>query len=136
MKTITVATDSSGDFISLQEAAGSSPQQNPWGYVFLNCKLTSNDDTPTCLGRPWRPFASVTFIGCELGKHIRPEGWHNWGKPASEKTARYAEFDCIGTGAAIEGRVSWVKTRSIEEAKDIDAKTVLAGDDGWDPSKE
>lgn len=116
--------------------AASTPQENPFGFVFLNCRLTSDDNVPTYLGRPWRPFASVTFVGCEMGSHIRPEGWHNWGKPENETTARYAEFGCTGTGAATGGRVPWVKTGTIEEAKDITARQVLAGEDGWDPTQE
>src|SRR5439155_356694 len=58
--------------------AASTPQDHPFGFVFLRCRLTTDDDTPTYLGRPWRPYASVTFIDCEMGPHIRPEGWHNW----------------------------------------------------------
>ncbi len=116
--------------------AASTPQENPYGYLFLNCRLTSDDNVPTYLGRPWRPFASVTYIGCQLGAHIRPEGWHNWGKAENEKTARYAEFGCTGPGAATDRRVPWAKHGTIDEAKEITVKAVLAGEDGWDPSVE
>ncbi|HSV13464.1 MAG TPA: pectinesterase family protein, partial [Tepidisphaeraceae bacterium] len=60
--------------------AASTPQDHPYGLVFLNCKLTG-DATPwdpattnpastvkprvtpiADLGRPWRPYASVAYI--------------------------------------------------------------------------
>ena len=28
---------------------------------------------------------SDSFINCEFGNHIRPEGWHNWKNPENEK---------------------------------------------------
>jgi len=50
------------------------------------------------LGRPWRDYAAVAFINCDLGDHIKPEGWHNWGKSEKEKTARYSEYGSTGPG--------------------------------------
>jgi pectinesterase len=114
--------------------AASTPQEVPWGYVFLNCKLTSDDSVPTYLGRPWRPYGSVTYINCEMGAHIRPEGWHNWGKPENEKTARYAEYGCTGPGAGTSARVPWVKIGTLKDAKQITTGSVLAGDDQWNPA--
>ena len=35
----------------------------------------------TCyLGRPWREYAKVVILNSEIGDHIKPEGWHDWGK--------------------------------------------------------
>ena len=84
--------------------AANTPPEQPYGCVFLNCKLTGEGDK-AYLGRPWRPDAAVAFINCELGDHIRPEGWHNWNKPDAEKTARYAEYKCTGPGADRSQRV-------------------------------
>ena len=38
---------------------------------------------------------------------IKPEGWHNWGKPDAEETTFYAEYQSVGAGASAEKRVSW-----------------------------
>lgn len=130
--------------------AASTPQDHPFGFVFMNCKLTGDDvpwlappGTPnakpakpnkmTYLGRPWRPYGSVTFINCELGDHIRPEGWHNWGKPDNEKTARYAEYGNTGPGAKSDQRVPWSKQLTKDEAARITVEKVLGGQDGWKP---
>jgi pectinesterase len=129
--------------------AASTPESQPFGFVFIGCKLTGDpapwvDPTgkiPTkpstnpmaYLGRPWRPFGSVTFIHCEMGAHIRPEGWHNWGKVENEKTARFAEYGCTGPGANLAARVGWMKQLSEEEAKVYTVKSILQGSDGWDP---
>ena len=66
--------------------AASTPEDIAVGYVLKNCKLTANPGVDKVyLGRPWRPYAATVFINCEMGKHIRPEGWHNWGKEENEK---------------------------------------------------
>jgi pectinesterase len=113
-------------------AAATEPTE-PNGYVFLDCKLVSDDNVPTFLGRPWRPHASVAFVRCELGEHIRPEGWDNWRKAENEKTARYYEYQCTGPGADRSKRVAWSKELTAEQAKDLTPQKVLAGTDAWNP---
>lgn len=115
--------------------AASTPQENEFGYVFLNCRLTSDDGTPTFLGRPWRPFGAVAFIHCEMGSHIRPEGWDNWRNPENEKTARFAEFGSTGPGGDTSHRVKWATILTADEAAKYTAQNVLAGEDGWDPTR-
>ena len=101
--------------------AASTPEDIAVGYVFKNCKLTANPGVDKVyLGRPWRPYAATVFINCEMGKHIRPEGWHNWGKEENEKTARYAEYNSTGEGAAAAGRVKWAKQLTKKEAAQYD----------------
>lgn len=69
--------------------AASTPENVEFGYVFKNCKLTAAPGvTKVYLGRPWRPYASTTFLNCEFGSHIRPEGWDNWRNKENEKTAQ------------------------------------------------
>ena len=97
--------------------AASTPKDVEVGYVFRDCKLTAAPGVDKVyLGRPWRPYAATVFINCEMGKHIRPEGWHNWGNSENEKTARYAEFGSTGEGAACAGRVKWAKQLTGREA--------------------
>lgn len=96
--------------------AASTPEDIAVGYVFKNCRLTAEPGVDKVyLGRPWRPYAATVFINCEMGKHIRPEGWHNWGKTDNEKTARYAEYGSTGEGGMTEGRVKWSKQLSKKE---------------------
>jgi pectinesterase len=118
--------------------AASTPEDHPYGYVFSRCKLIGGGESPTpaYLGRPWRPFASVTFVNCEMGEHVRPEGWHNWGKESNEKTARYGEYDSTGPGANPEKRVAWSKQLTKDEADKLTVQNVLGGTDGWDPTHD
>lgn len=98
--------------------AASTPAAIRVGYVFKACKLTADADvSKVYLGRPWRPYAATVFIDCEMGGHIRPEGWHNWRNPANEQTARYAEYGSTGDGASTEARVPWARQLTPEEAE-------------------
>ena len=114
--------------------AASTPDNQPFGFVFSHCKLTG--ETPavkTYLGRPWRAYSAVTFLETEMSDVVRPEGWHNWNFPEREKTVRYAEFGSKGQGANTSARVAWARRLTKNEAKNITAAKVLAGADGWNP---
>jgi len=96
------------------------------GFVFLNCKITgSAPESSVYLGRPWRPFGKSVFINCEMGKHVKPEGWHNWRDPEKEKTAYFAEFNSTGEGAKKDDRVEWSHQLTPEEAVRYSAEIVL-----------
>lgn len=71
-----------------------------------------------------------------MGSHIRPEGWHNWGKASNEETARYGEYKNKGKGADTEGRVAWSHQLSRKEASKYDIEHVLGGNDGWNPQEK
>ena len=77
------------------------------------------------MGRPWRIYAKTVFINCVLGKHIAPQGWHNWSKLEAEKTAYYAEFNNKGEGFQPGKRVSWSKQLTDIEAKKYTLKNIL-----------
>ena len=107
--------------------AASTLQGQPFGYVFKNCRLTAAPGvTKVYLGRPWRPYAQTVFLNCELGAHIRPEGWHNWNNPANEQTAFYAEYGCTGPGAATSARVEWSHVLTPEQAARYNYENVMA----------
>jgi pectinesterase len=109
--------------------AASTPQNSAFGYVFKNCKLTASAGVDEVyLGRPWRIYAKTVFINCEMGKHIKSEGWHNWSKPEAEKTVFYAEYKCSGEGFQPDKRVSWSHQLKRSEAKKYTSKNIL-GDD-------
>jgi len=130
--------------------AASTPLERPYGFVFLNSRLSS-DPTPwvdpagavspstvratpqAYLGRPWRPYGSVTFVNTEMGAHIRPEGWNNWGKVENEQTARYAEYRSTGPGAHPGARVRWSKQLSDAQGRALTVEAILGGSDGWRP---
>ncbi len=111
--------------------APSTPQGNRFGLVFLNCRLTAADGCDRCwLSRPWREYGQTVFIGCEIGSHIRPEGWHNWRKPERERTAFYAEFGNTGPGADTSAR-AFGHVLTPEQAAEYTPANIL---DGWRPA--
>ena len=107
--------------------AASTPEGEKYGYVFKNCRLIHDENTTKVyLGRPWRPFAKTVFIDCELGDHIRKEGWHNWNKKYAEKTSFYAEYGSKGPGAAHSAdRVKWSHQLKAKEALQYTPSNVL-----------
>ncbi len=112
--------------------APATPEDSKYGYVFHDCKLTAeNGVTNVPLSRPWRPYAQAIFINCELGKHISPAGWNNWGKESNEKTVTYAEYNSTGEGANPSARVSY--SRQLSDPTPYAITTGLAGEDGWNP---
>jgi len=115
--------------------AASTPEGQPYGFVFADCQLTGADGVKTYLGRPWRNFAKTVFLRTAMSAVVRREGWHNWDKPAAEKTTWYGEFASTGPGAGSTARVPWAKVLNAEEAAAFSPVRVLAGSDGWNPAK-
>lgn len=115
--------------------AASTSATTKFGYLFYKCKLTAADTTikMTYLGRPWRIYAKTVFRECDLGNHIRPEGWHNWNKKEAENTTFYGEYKNSGSGASTLKRVKWSHQLSSEEAYLWTVENVLNGDDNWNP---
>lgn len=106
--------------------AASTPQDTTFGFVFKNCKLTAEPAaTAVYLGRPWRIYAKTVYINCDMGNHIRAEGWHNWSKPEAEKNAFYAEYNCKGEGFQPTKRVVWSHQLSKKEAEKYAIENIL-----------
>ena len=106
--------------------AASTPQNTEFGYVFKNCKLTADENvTEVYLGRPWRIYAKTVYINCEMGKQIKPEGWHNWSKPEAEKTAFYGEYNCSSEGFQPIKRVNWSHQLKKSQAKKYTIENVM-----------
>lgn len=111
--------------------ANATPAGNPFGYVFNECILTADSSLRNVsLGRPWQPYSSVAYINCYLDRHIIPEGWNNWKKPESEKTARYAEYNSYGPGADTSKRLPWTSQLTDEQMSVYTINKVFRG---WDP---
>ncbi len=153
-------------FITAQSRT--SPDQ-PTGYVILNCRVTA-DLTPATnpgapselrsggnaatapgaastprplvigLGRPWRTYSRVIYINTALPAELNPLGWNNWGNPANESTAYYAESNSTGPGASPSTRVPWSHQLTPAEVKPYLPQTFLAGPKSgpahWDPIAE
>ncbi|WP_331059026.1 pectinesterase family protein [Hymenobacter sp.] len=118
--------------------AASTPAEQRYGFVFLNCKLTA--DTALAkkvyLGRPWRPYAKVVYLNTDMGVHIEPQGWDNWKKPENEKTAFFAEYKSTGPGANAQERAAWSRQLTAKEAKQYTLKIIFAGKETWLPKKK
>jgi len=114
--------------------AASTPVDQPFGFVFSNCKITGDKpETRTYLGRPWRIYASTIFLNTDMSDVVRPEGWNDWKKPEAHRTARYAEFNSTGPGGSPKQRVDWAKQLTKAKAAGITVEKVLSGADGWNP---
>ena len=113
--------------------AASTPRDVKYGYVFNRCRLTAAPGvTKVYLGRPWRDYGYTLFMNCEMGAHIRPEGWHHWEK-RREQTARYAEYNNSGPGAKTDGRAPWSRRLTDKEAKAVTMQAVFTISDTWTP---
>lgn len=87
-------------------AAPSTPISQKFGFLFTECVMTGNNAPNTVfLGRPWHPGADPLAIGncvfmhCELGEHIREDGWKSHMGGFLTKNARMYEFENRGPGA-------------------------------------
>ncbi|MBW6534039.1 MAG: pectin esterase [Mariniphaga sp.] len=106
--------------------AASTNEGKPFGFVFMNCKLSALEEVQSVfLGRPWRPYAKTVFMQCELGKHIHPEGWKVWSNVGNESTTFYAEYKNTGEGSKTENRVKWSHQLSDAEAANYTPFNIL-----------
>lgn len=102
------------EFVSVEPGcvfAPSTPENVQTGFAARNCKFTAAADVPdgSCfIARPWRDFGAVRLENCELGKHISPLGFDDWGKIGAHNTVRFEEYDSRGDGA-FDRRPEYVK---------------------------
>lgn len=107
--------------------AASTPEGKEFGFVFLKCKITAADCVKKVfLGRPWRDYANVAFIQCDMGRFIATEGWSNWSGTSRDKTAFFAEFKNAGTGYKPDERVDWSYILTSSEAKKYTLRNILS----------
>lgn len=121
--------------------AASTPKDVKYGYIFNRCKIiclkgdaaiesNRGKAIERCyLGRPWRPYAYTLFMNCDLGGHILPVGWNNWGKKENETTSRYYEYNNSGDGATKQGRAPWCRQLTKKEAALITTAEVFGTTD-------
>ena len=120
--------------ISSYVTAASTPEGQTYGYVMKNCRFTGNCPPASAyLGRPWRDWAKTVLIDCYMDRHICPEGWDDWNKPAARENCFFAEYGSTGPGAVMERRPDWVKRLSAKDLSHYEKALVLGGTDGWNP---
>ncbi|WP_410769551.1 pectinesterase family protein [Fontibacillus sp. BL9] len=113
--------------------ASSTPYGQEYGYVFKNCYLTAEPGVSSVfLGRPWREYAKTVFVDCNLGGHIHPLGWDNWGDPANEDSVCYQEFGVRDAAALRLQRVPWGDCFEAGEGETGFSKEIIfSGSDFW-----
>lgn len=118
--------DRSQPFVAYCTAA-STPENQAYGYVFKACRFL-NGGCPVgsvYLGRPWREWAKTVLLDCDLGEHIAPAGFDDWGKTHAHSTVFYAEYGSRGPGSAGE-RAAFVRKLSDRKAAGITYEDFLA----------
>ena len=106
-----IAKGTSGSFTAQDRSAS----EQLSGFVFYQCTLSGTGQI--YLGRSWGSYSRVVFIQCNMANVVIPAGWFDWGIPADQKTAFYAEYQCSGPGANRTGRVPWSRVLTAGEAK-------------------
>lgn len=96
----------------------------PYGFLFANCKLVKETDDmadqSVYLGRPWHPGGNpdaqgnVLFKNCDLGSHIKAEGWAQM-SGFSPMDARLYEYGSKGAGAIDNKIRRKLSEREVEE---------------------
>ncbi|RZK24132.1 MAG: pectin esterase [Hymenobacter sp.] len=115
-------------------AAAATTERQPFGFVFLNCRLTADSAAhQVYLARPWRPHSRTVYLHCALGAHILPVGWDNWRNADNEKTAYYAEYHSTGPGANAAARARWSHQLTAKQAKRYTLANIFGGAAPWVP---
>jgi pectinesterase len=134
-------------------AAPNTNRYQPYGMVFLDCRLTKEPGMAPhsmTLGRPWRrtgafpdgrygdpdAVGAAVYLHCWMDDHIVPEGWYPMGYNAKgggramlqPQEARLFEFDSSGPGAGPASASR--RILSAEQALPYKPELVL---DGWMP---
>ncbi|ONK68484.1 uncharacterized protein A4U43_C05F12210 [Asparagus officinalis] len=95
------------------------------GFSFVNCKVTGSG--ALYLGRAWGMFSRVIFAYTYMDNIIIPTGWYNWGDPNREMTVFYGQYKCFGPGSNHNGRVTWARELTDEEAKPFVSLSFIDG---------
>lgn len=114
-------------------SAASTRARDDFGFLFINCRLTAEEGTAensVYLGRPWHPSmrtepvcSATVFMNCELGAHIRKDGWTKMHE-AYPETERFYEYSNTGLGVYVNAQR---RQLTDEEAKTYTKTKVL----GW-----
>ncbi|WVZ74161.1 hypothetical protein U9M48_022376 [Paspalum notatum var. saurae] len=115
---------------TLNSVAEASPQQsitgaitaqgrkfpdNDTGFSFVGCTIQGTGWI--LLGRAWQPYSRVVFAYTSMPAIVAPQGWDNWGDGQRNSTVFYGEFNCVGDGANMAGRVPYAQKLNDMAAK-------------------
>jgi pectinesterase len=89
-----------------------------YGFVFLNCTLTSDANVEVYLGRPWQAASSSIYISCTMS-NVKAAGWAVWdgSNHLSSFFAEYGSKNPEGNPVDISQRVSWSYQLTAEEVQ-------------------
>jgi pectin methylesterase-like acyl-CoA thioesterase len=113
--------------------APNTDEATPYGLVFLGGELTGEPSLELgsiALGRNWGAYGAAAFIEVELGPHISGVGWVPMGENTLS-TARFAEFESSGQGAAPGARAMESTQLTPSEAAEYTVDEILSP---WVPS--
>ena len=113
--------------------AANTPEDQPWGLVFHRCMLTGECGPGLGkLGRPWRAFARVLFMACEMDECVSPQGFEDWDSwdGIREVTERCGEWRTTGARADQSARHPRQSRLTDAEAAKVTLENVL---NGWRP---
>lgn len=105
--------------------ASSTSKDIKYGFIFDNCRFTTEVIKDVYLGRPWREYAKVVVINSYLDKHIIDEGWHDWQKYDARKTVFFREKNNYGPGSKLDARAKFSKILTDEELKEYKPNKIL-----------
>jgi pectinesterase len=96
-------------------AQGKTDPGQTTGLSFQSCIFDGTADLKantqlfkTYLGRPWKPYATVVNLKCNLQSIIDPAGWLPWNtSDYGLYTSFLAEYQDVGPGANATLRVNW-----------------------------
>jgi pectin methylesterase-like acyl-CoA thioesterase len=101
------------------------------GYLFRDCTVTAEDGIRSLLlGRSWRAYATVIWIGTDFKAKLDPVGWAEW--DGKLKTSTYAEFGSHGQAGDLKQRIAPARELTPEEAAQDTTAHWLAG---WNPGR-
>ncbi|XP_010544198.1 PREDICTED: probable pectinesterase 29 [Tarenaya hassleriana] len=118
-----------GRTVGFITAQGRETEKDTSGFVFVQCNIFGN--TKAFLGRAYRQYSRVVFYKTTMSDIIVPLGWDAWTFNGREGTITYAEVECGGAGANMEGRVKWEKTLSPQQIDFLTNPHTFIDQDGW-----
>ncbi|KAL4297990.1 hypothetical protein GQ457_12G005780 [Hibiscus cannabinus] len=103
-------------------AQGRKSEESTGGFVFHNCTFSAEEDylpvkdtNKTYLNRPWKDFATVVILQCQIDDVIQPEAYIPMNGEQGLATSYYVEFGNRGPGANTEGRAKWPGIKQVDE---------------------
>ncbi|MCC5895964.1 MAG: pectin esterase [Alkalibacterium sp.] len=89
--------------------AACTPKEQAYGFIFNKCYLIGESGCKQVyLGRPWRPYAKVTFQECQMTDHIHSKRWNDWNEPDNRTTAEFIECQTNQPLISLENIEEWV----------------------------